>query len=170
MMAAPFCKEKPQGERSTARRVASVAPSGWVAQLCPCPKFGARWSFQISRFLKSAGNPGCRRNHPIGVLLCGGLLPLGLCCSPKRGERRTKPLKPPVRALHRLGIYTQHTTRHLGSCPNTSLRWPGPVRRRFHQAGHQRAFVVDGTSSRSRRCRLRLPPLALAPPRPATAE
>jgi hypothetical protein len=116
MMAAPFCKEKPQGERSTARRVASVAPSGWVAQLCPCPKFGARWSFQISRFLKSAGNPGCRRNHPIGVLLCGGLLPLGLCCSPKRGERRTKPLKPPVRALHRLGIYTQHTIRHLGSC------------------------------------------------------
>jgi len=27
------------------------------------------------------------------------------------------PLSPPVRPLHRLGIYTQHTIRHLGSCP-----------------------------------------------------
>jgi hypothetical protein len=35
----------------------------------------------------------------------------------KKGDRRTKPLRPPVRPLHRLETGTPHTTRHLKSCP-----------------------------------------------------
>ena len=37
--------------------------------------------------------------------------------APKKGDKRTKPLRPPVRALHRLETGTLHTIRHLKSCP-----------------------------------------------------
>jgi hypothetical protein len=35
----------------------------------------------------------------------------------KKGDRRTKPLRPPVLPLHRLETGTLHTVRHLKSCP-----------------------------------------------------
>ena len=37
--------------------------------------------------------------------------------APKKVKGGRSPLSPPMRPLHRLGIYTQHTIRHLGSCP-----------------------------------------------------
>jgi hypothetical protein len=35
----------------------------------------------------------------------------------QKGERRTKPLRPPVLPLHRLIISAHHTMSHLKSCP-----------------------------------------------------
>ena len=35
----------------------------------------------------------------------------------KKGDKRTKPLRPPVRPLRRLVISAQHTMSHLESCP-----------------------------------------------------
>jgi hypothetical protein len=35
----------------------------------------------------------------------------------KKGDKPTKPLKPPLRPLHRLETGTPHTIRHLKSCP-----------------------------------------------------
>ena len=53
----------------------------------------------------------------------------GLCCSPNC-ERRTKPLRPPMRPLHRLEIGTQHTIKHLENHPTAWLRWAGMRQRR----------------------------------------
>jgi hypothetical protein len=39
----------------------------------------------------------------------------------KKGDKRTKPLRPPVRPLHRLETGTLHTIRHLESCPMIAL-------------------------------------------------
>jgi hypothetical protein len=43
-----------------------------------------------------------------------------------------------VRRLHRLGIYTQHTIRHLGSCPNIAV-----VGGSVHKAGRAGATAID---------------------------
>ena len=56
----------------------------------------------------------------------------------KNRERRTKPLKPPVRPLHRLIIGAQHTIKHLDSCP-IMVVIDGPVRK----AGHAGATAID---------------------------
>ena len=39
----------------------------------------------------------------------------------KKGDKRTKPLRPPVRPLHRLIISAQHTIKYLESCPIIAL-------------------------------------------------
>jgi hypothetical protein len=56
----------------------------------------------------------------------------------QKSERRTKPLRPPVRPLHRLEIGAQHTPRHLDSCP-IMVVIDGPVRK----AGHAGATAID---------------------------
>jgi hypothetical protein len=55
----------------------------------------------------------------------------------KKGDKRTKPLRPPVRPLHRLVIGAQHTLKHLDSCP-IMVVIDGPVRK----AGHAGAPAI----------------------------
>jgi hypothetical protein len=56
----------------------------------------------------------------------------------KKVKGGRSPLSPPVRPLHRLGIYTQHTMRHLGSCPIIVVV-DGSVRK----AGRAGATAID---------------------------
>ena len=43
----------------------------------------------------------------------------------KKGDKRTKPLRPPVRPLHRLVISAQHTVNYLETHPTAWLWWAG---------------------------------------------
>ena len=43
----------------------------------------------------------------------------------KKGDKRTKPLRPPVRPLHRLIIGAQHTIKYLETHPTAWLWWAG---------------------------------------------
>jgi hypothetical protein len=52
----------------------------------------------------------------------GGHRPLFIT---KKGDRRTKPLRPPVRPLHRLIIGAQHTIKYLETHPTAWLWWAG---------------------------------------------
>jgi hypothetical protein len=43
----------------------------------------------------------------------------------KKGDRRTKPLRPPVQPLRRLIIGAQHTIKYLETHPTAWLWWAG---------------------------------------------
>jgi hypothetical protein len=61
-------------------------------------------------------------------LFLGLLVQIRPLIAPKKGDKRTKPLRPPMRALRRLKTRTPHTIRHLDSCP-IMVVIDGPVRK-----------------------------------------
>ena len=67
----------------------------------------------------------------------------------KKGDRRTKPLRPPVRPLHRLGIYNQHTIKYLENHPNGMAVVGGSAPRQEGRAGGNRLQVAASSGIRA---------------------